>query len=141
MNLLEKSFVVYRLNAFSKNPRKEVSKMSKVYFWDNGIRNAIIDDFSALDMRNDKGQLWENMIIGERLKINAWRHNSRKGYFWRNYNQSEVDYIEVEKGVFRAFEMEWNTNKKVSINKAFTNSYPDAQTEIINPQNAQSFLM
>lgn len=141
INLLEKSFVVYRLNAYSKNPRKEVSKMSKVYFWDNGIRNAIIDDFSSLEMRNDKGQLWENMIIGERLKMNAWRYNNRKSFFWRNYNQSEVDYIEVEKGALRAFEMKWNANKKTSISRAFTNSYPDAESKVINPQNALSFLV
>ena len=140
INLLEKSFVIYRLSAFSQNPRKEVSKMSKVYFWDNGIRNALIDDFDSLDMRNDRGQLWENFIIGERLKMNAWQNTNRKAYFWRNYNQSEVDYVETEKRHLRAFEMKWNLRKRASVSKAFTNSYPHAETGVIIPSGAMAFL-
>jgi predicted AAA+ superfamily ATPase len=140
IDLLEKSFVVYRLTAYSNNPRKEVSKMSKVYFWDNGIRNALIDNFNALEMRNDHGQLWENFIISERLKINAWRYTNRKGYFWRNYNQSEVDYVETEKGTLRAFEMKRNNQSKATISRAFNNAYPTAETDVITPAKTLGFI-
>lgn len=140
IDLLEKSFVVYRLKAFSNNPRKEVSKMSKVYFWDNGIRNALIDNFNSLELRNDCGQLWENFIITERLKMSAWKHTNRKSYFWRNYNQSEVDYIETEKGALRAFEIKWNNNK-ATVSRAFTNTYPQAETAVIAPKTAFGFIM
>jgi uncharacterized protein len=97
IDLLEKSFVVFRLPAFSNNPRKEISKMSKIYFWDNGIRNSVINDFDDVITRNDIGKLWENFVISERMKWLAWNKPKVKCHFWRNYNQSEVDYIEIEK--------------------------------------------
>src|SRR5690606_5396520 len=91
IDLLEKSFVIYRLNAYSTNARKEVTKMSKIYFWDNGIRNAIIGNFDDLTIRQDQGLLWENFIISDRMKMNAWGNTEIQSFFWRNYNQSEVD--------------------------------------------------
>jgi predicted AAA+ superfamily ATPase len=139
IDLLEKSFVVYRMPAFSNNPRKEISKMHKIFFWDNGIRNAIIDNFDDTSIRTDAGKLWENFIITERMKWLAWNNPSTKSYFWRNYNQSEVDYLEVNKKQITAYEMKWNTAKKHKLTAAFTNTYPEAQTEIITPINFASF--
>jgi len=139
IDLLEKSFVIFRLPAFSTNPRKEISKMSKIYFWDNGIRNAIIDAFEALPMRNDEGPLWENFMISERIKYIYRQNKGIKSYFWRNYNQSEVDYLEKEKNAIRAYEIKWNTKKKHSVSNAFINAYPSAATEIITPLSFTPF--
>jgi len=139
IDLLEKSFVIYRLNAYSTNPRKEVSKMSKIYFWDNGIRNAVIGNFDDLTIRRDIGELWENFIVSERMKMNAWLHPERQSFFWRNYNQSEVDYVEIDGKKLSGFECKWNTKKNHKVTAAFTNAYPDAQTEIITPRNFVEF--
>jgi uncharacterized protein len=139
LDLLEKSFVIFRLPAFSNNPRKEISKMSKIYFWDTGIRNAVIDNFEDLSMRNDVGKIWENFIISERMKLNAWEKPHVKSYFWRNYNQSEVDYVEVNRKQITAYEIKWNTRKKHQVSNAFTNAYPEANTEIITPMNFAKF--
>jgi len=140
IDLLEKSYVIYRLKSYATNKRKEVSKMSKILFWDNGIRNAIIDDFSDLASRNDQGQLFENFIISERQKMNAWVRPSVQAYFWRSYNQSEVDYIEYYKQQLAAFEIKWNAKKKHKITKSFTNLYPNASTEILTPENFVNFI-
>jgi uncharacterized protein len=139
IDLLEKSFVVYRLKAFSTNERKEVTKMSKILFWDNGIRNAILGDFRPLELRNDVGCLWENFVISDRLKMNAWLGSKRKGYFWRNLQQREVDYVETEGDTIYGFEMKFNTLKNHKVSRAFTNLYPDANTEIITPLNFKPF--
>lgn len=139
INLLEKSFVVYRLNAYSTNERKEVTKMSKIFFWDNGIRNAIIENYDELVLRNDTGKLWENFIISERMKMNAWLRPNTKSYFWRNYNQSEVDYVETNRGRLSAYEMKWAAKGNNKFNRAFLNAYPDAETTIVTPQNLKSF--
>lgn len=140
INLLEKAFVVFKLNSYSTNPRKEVSKMSKIYFWDNGIRNAIINDFNPLESRNDQGKLWENFVISERMKINAYTTKKVQSRFWRNYNQSEIDYVELRQGKLSGFEMKWNTRKNHSVSRAFINAYPEAETEIITPQNFVDFI-
>jgi predicted AAA+ superfamily ATPase len=141
IDLLEKSFVVYRLNSYSTNERKEVSKMSKVYFWDNGIRNAVIGNYNALANRNDHGQLWENFITSERLKTLRWTNSRAKSYFWRNYNQSEVDYVELDNEQLTAYEMKWNTTKNHKVTRAFTNMYPNAKTEIITPKSFVGFVL
>lgn len=139
IDLLEKSFVVFRLPAFSNNPRKEITKMDKIFFWDNGIRNAIISNFDDVSIRTDVGKLWENFIISERMKWINWDIPNTKTYFWRNYNQSEVDYVEVNKKEITAYEMKWNTSKKHKVTAAFTNAYPDAETQIITPINFAKF--
>lgn len=139
IDLLEKSFVIYKLNAFSNNPRKEVTKMSKIMFWDNGIRNAIIGNFNNINNRNDQGQLFENFIISERMKRNAWLNPSAKSYFWRNYNQAEVDFVEVNGEDISAYEIKWSTIKKHKVSRAFTNLYPNANTEIITPLSFYQF--
>ena len=140
IDLLEKSFVVFRLKSYSTNDRKEVTKMSKIYFWDNGIRNAIIDDFRPLELRNDIGALWENFLVSERLKMKAWKDISTKSYFWRNKQQREVDYIEEQYGELTAYEMKWNSEKNHKVTLAFTNAYPTAKTEIITPLNFKGFV-
>jgi uncharacterized protein len=139
IDLLEKAFVIFRLKAFSTNDRKEVTKMSKIYFWDTGIRNAIIDDFRELNLRNDLGALWENFLISERMKMKAWNGITSKSYFWRNLQQREVDYLEVKSQRIQAFEMKWNMLKNHKITRAFTNAYPEAITEILTPQNFRGF--
>jgi hypothetical protein len=140
IDLLEKAFVVYRLKAYSTNPRKEVSKMSKIYFWDNGIRNAVIGDYRSLSERNDHGALFENFLISERQKNNAWQLHQKAAYFWRNYNQSEVDYVEKDGLKLTAFEIKWNTMKNHKVSQAFVNLYPDAKTKIITPMNMMEFI-
>ncbi len=139
IDLLEKAFVIFRLHAFSNNPRKEVSKMTKIYFWDNGIRNAIIEDFSYTSNRRDIGALWENFIISERMKNNAFLQRNVKSYFWRNYNQAEVDYIELVGDKISAVEIKWKPIRQPKITKAFTNLYPDAKTQIIDGLNFLKF--
>jgi predicted AAA+ superfamily ATPase len=139
IDLLEKSFVVFRLKAYSTNERKEVTKMNKIYFWDNGIRNAIIEDFRPLELRNDIGALWENFLISERMKSKAWKEIGAKSYFWRNLQQREVDYLEEQYGELTAYEIKWNSEKKHKITLAFTNAYPNAKTEIITPLNFKGF--
>jgi predicted AAA+ superfamily ATPase len=139
IDLLEKSYVIFRLAAYSTNPRKEVTKMHKIYFWDNGVRNAVIGDFNDLSNRNDHGQLWENFIIAERLKFLSWQEDKPKSYFWRNYNQSEVDYVEHSTKKLAAFEFKWNTYQKHRVSKAFTNEYPHATTDVITPLNFAGF--
>ena len=140
IDLLEKSFVVFRLKSYSTNERKEVTKMNKIYFWDNGIRNAIIDDFRPLELRNDIGVLWENFLVSERMKMKAWKEITAKSYFWRNKQQREVDYIEEQYGELTAYEMKWNSEKNHKVTLAFTNAYPTAKTEIITPLNFKGFV-
>ncbi len=140
IDLLEKSFVIFRLKAYSTNPRKEIRKMNKIFFWDNGIRNAVIENFDDLANRQDVGALFENFIISERLKRNTLVKPKSKGYFWRNYNQREVDYIELTQNEIYAYEIKWNAKKKHTISRAFTNLYPKATTQVITPANFWSFL-
>jgi hypothetical protein len=139
IDVLEKSFVVFRLKSYSTNERKEVSKMKKILFWDNGIRNALIDDFRPLEQRNDVGQLWENFMISERMKQNHYLQKNIKPYFWRSLQQQEVDYVETENKKIRAFEMKWNSHKKNYVTKAFTNLYPKADTALVQPVNFTDF--
>lgn len=139
VDLLEKSFVIFKLSAFSRNARKEVSKMDKIYFWDLGIRNAIIDNFNDLNLRNDIVALWENFLISERLKNNAVFQANRRAHFWRNYNKSEVDYVELNNKEITAYEIKWNTTKNHKVSKAFTNAYPSAKEEVLTPHNFVKF--
>ena len=140
IDLLEKSFVVFKLKSYSSNARKEVVKMSKIYFWDNGIRNSVIENFDDLSARQDHGQLFENFMISERFKTNSLKGKGAKSFFWRNYNKSEVDYVELNKNTISAFEIKWNSKKKFYVSKAFTNLYPDANCSIITPSTIIDFI-
>lgn len=141
INLLEKAFIVYRLPAFSRNLRNELKKSYKIYFYDNGLRNAVINQFNPVNLRNDNGQLWENWFISERMKFlnNHQKHASR--FFWRTLAQQEVDYIEDANAKITAFECKWNPKAKGRISRAFSNAYPKALTQIVHPENAGEFLM
>ena len=138
--MLEQSFVIFRLGSFSRNLRNELSKSRKIYFYDNGIRNALIDNLSSVEIRTDTGALWENFLISERMKF--LKNNERwcKRYFWRTKEQQEIDYIEEEDGELRAFEFKWNAHTKARITKTFTNAYPQAKTQIVTPENYVEFL-
>lgn len=139
IDLLEKAFVVFRLNSYATNQRKEVSKMKKIYFWDNGIRNAIINDFRPIQVRQDAGALFENMMVADRLKMNEWKSKNVKPFFWRSLQQQEVDYVEKSAGQLSAFEFKYSSHSKAKLTKAFTNAYPDAITQIISPKEIKEF--
>ena len=140
LDLLSKVFIVYKLGAYSSNLRKEVTKSSKWYFYDNGIRNAVLNDFRFLALRNDKGPLWENYLLAERIKKNAYEGKNVQYYFWRNYNQQEIDLIEVENGALAAFEFKYSPGKQVRIPRAFASAYPDVDFQVISTDNYLDFI-
>lgn len=142
IDLLEKCYVIFRLNAFNRNLRTELKKSKKVYFYDNGIRNAVIQNFAPLALRQDTGALWENFFISERIKANHYAGHHAKSYFWRTTQQQEIDYIEEADGNFTAFEMKWNPNKRqTKFPSPFLNNYPVKETAIITPENYLEWVM
>jgi len=141
INLLEKAFIVFRLPAFSRNLRNELKKSYKIYFYDNGLRNAVINQFNPVTLRQDIGQLWENWFISERMKFLNNTENNASRFFWRTLAQQEVDYIEDTNGKVTAFECKWNEKAKGGLSKAFSNAYPTAATYIVHPENAETFLL
>jgi hypothetical protein len=141
IQLLEKAFVVYRLPALSRNPRNELRKSFKIFFYDNGLRNAIINQFNPVDMRQDIGQLWENWFITERLKYISYNGIFVSRFFWRTLAKQEVDYIEETNGNIIAFECKWNPKTKGGVSKAFINAYPNATTHLVHTDNFDSFLL
>ena len=140
IDLLEKCFVVFRLSSYSRNARNEIKKGKKIYFYDNGIRNALISNFSPLELRDDVGALWENLMVSERLKRNAYCGSFAQLYFWRNQQQQEIDLVEEEDGRLTAFEFKWNEKKKATMPAAFSKSYPDVDFQVINRQNFLDFV-
>ncbi len=139
LDLLEKVYILKKTRGFSKNLRKEITKNSRWYFWDNGIRNAIIGDFRALSQRNDIGEIWENYLMYERLKKNNYEIKFTETYFWRTYDQQEIDCVEVKNQEIEAFEFKWgNTKAKIPI--AFANAYPEAKFSIITKENYLDFI-
>ena len=140
IDLLEKSYVLFHLRSFSRNVRSELKKSRKIYFYDNGVRNAILGDYKPLDLRNDTGALWENYLISERMKRNAYNAFYGKSYFWRTQQQQEVDYIEDYDGVLHAYEFKWSSTKQPRLTETFTNSYPDHTFTVVNPDNYQDFV-
>ncbi|MFN8347008.1 MAG: ATP-binding protein [Spirosomataceae bacterium] len=139
LDLLEKVYVLKKVRGFSKNLRKEITKNSRWYFWDNGVRNAIIGDFKPLAFRNDVGELWENYLMYERLKKNKYAGKHQQTYFWRTYDQQEIDCIEVKNLELEAYEFKWG-NKKAKLPKAFAEAYPDAKFEVITKENYLDFI-
>lgn len=138
--LLEQTFVVFKLPALSRNMRNEIKKGKKIYFWDVGIRNAIISNFSEMNLRPDVGAIWENFIIAERLKFIRYHEINVKSYFWRNVNQKEVDYVEYNNKEYLAVEFKWNPLRKVKIPRSFLSNYTNSKTLLINPENFTEFL-
>ena len=140
IDLLEKSFVVFRLESYSRNLRNEIRKGKKVYFFDNGVRNAVISNFAPLELRNDTGALWENLMISERVKRNAYSESYARMYFWRTHDQKEIDLIEEMDGKLSAFEIKYNPKAKAALPKNFLNSYPDTAFKIVNSENFSEFI-
>ncbi len=134
LDLLSKVFIIYPLSGYSNNLRKEISKSKKWYFFDNGIRNALIGNFSSLEQRNDIGQLWEQYFLSERLKYNNYRNYQPQYFFWRTYDGQEIDLLELYNGKLQALECKWK-NAQVKIPVAFSKAYPDANFSVINKDN------
>lgn len=140
IELLEKSFVIFRLRSFSRNLRKEIGKGQKIYFYDLGIRNSLIRNFNSMQLRSDAGGLWENFCIVERMKYNTANRHFVNSYFWRTYDQKEIDYIEEEGGKISAFEFKFSSHKKAGLNQEFAKVYPDTSFMAVNSENFWSFL-
>lgn len=140
IELLEKSFVLFRLPSFSRNLRKEIGKGQKIYFYDTGIRNAIINHFGDLSNRNDVGGMWENFFITERMKMNHYNRKFVNSYFWRTYDQKEIDYIEDKDGILTAFEIKYKPKKKIKFPEEFTENYPGSVYKVITPDNFLHYL-
>lgn len=135
LDLLSKVFVVYKVGGYSKNLRKEISKSSRWYFYDNGIRNAIIQNFNKLNMRMDVGDLWENYLAMERLKYQSYNQINCNNYFWRTYDQQELDWVEEEGDQLRGFEFKYQLNKTIKPPAAWRKAYPEAKFEVIHQDN------
>ncbi len=140
IDLLEKAFVVFRLPAFSRNVRNEIRKGKKVYFRDNGIRNAILGSFLPLSQRTDAGGLWENYLISERAKLISVSGSVARAHFWRTTQQQEIDYVEEDAGTLKAWEFKWRRAGKARIPKTFSRAYPDARSAVIDQDSYGQFL-
>ena len=136
IDLLEKCYIIFKLNGFNRNLRTELKKGKKIYFYDNGVRNAILQNFAPLSLRQDTGALWENFIISERIKANQYAARYANSYFWRTTQQQEIDYIEECDGQFTLFEMKWNPRRaNTQFPAAFTTAYDVKEKVVITPDN------
>lgn len=139
--LLEQCYIIFRLPSFSRNLRHELKTSRKIYFYDNGIRNALIADYNAPETRQDIGALWENFVIAERMKSNEYYRRWVNRYFWRTKQQQEVDYLEEGGGKLHAYEMKWNPRAKAGLTKTFSDAYPGTEFQVITPDNIADFLL
>lgn len=141
IDLLEKAFIVFKLPAYNRNLRTEIKKGKKIYFYDNGIRNAIIRNFNSISLRTDIGALWENFLVSERRKLLLYTNSDKQPYFWRTTQQQEIDYLEeeIESGI-EAWEFKWNSNK-AKLPETFSKNYPLKNFNIINNTNFENFLL
>jgi uncharacterized protein len=140
LDLLEKSFIIFKLNSFSRNMRREIKKGKKIYFWDNGVRNAILNNFNAISLRNDIGGLWENFIISERMKFLHYQGIRSNVYYWRTTTGKELDWVEERDGNIHAFEAKWNLKRKAAAPSGFEEAYPESTFMLVNPENYLSIL-
>ena len=140
LDLLTKVFIIHKVTGFSRNLDNEITKMSKWFFYDNGIRNALINNFNPMNLRNDQGVLWENYILSERLKFQEYNRVHSSNYFWRTHTKQEIDWVEDRGGKLYAYEVKWNANKKVKIPPLWKKAYPEAQFEVITPDNYLDFI-
>lgn len=142
LDLLEKVFVIFRVGGFSRNLRKEVTKNARYYFYDLGVRNSLIQNFNPLPLRNDVGQLWENYLVAERIKANQIAGRSVNSYFWRTYDQKEIDWIEERGGALCGYEFKWQNDAiRKSTQAEFLAAYPGSQLQVIHQENFESFLL
>ena len=140
LDLLEKVFVIYKVSGFSRNMRKEITKTSRWFFYDNGIRNTLIANFNPIAIRNDIGELWENYLLSERIKFQHYTGMIVNNYFWRTYYQQEIDWIEERNGNLFAYEIKWSKNKKVKVPTAWKDSYPESKYTVISQDNYLDFI-
>ena len=141
LDILEKSYIIFRLGSFSRNMRNELKLSRKIYFWDLGIRNAVIGNMAPLENRNDTGALWENFLIAERMKNNSYSNSFAQSYFWRTKDQSEIDYLEEEDGGLSAYEFKWNPAKsRTKCPASFAAAYPSSTYRVITPDNIEDFI-
>lgn len=140
LSILEQAFVVFRMGSFSRNLRSELNQARKIYFYDNGIRNAVIRQFQPVGNRPDVGALWENFLMAERQKMKAYGQLQSNSWFWRTHRQAELDLLEESDGQLQAFEFKWNPAQKVKLPKAFSEAYPEATFRVVHPDNFEDFL-
>lgn len=140
IDLLEKAFVIFRLQPFSRNLRKEISTSRKIYFYDTGIRNTLINNLNSFDYRDDKGALWENFMIAERMKYLHYQGLCSNSWFWRTQQQQEIDYLEESGGILTGYEFKWNSGKKYKVPAIFSETYPKSEIHIISKQNFLPFV-
>lgn len=140
LDLMEKSFIIINIRGFSRNLRKEITKTSRYYFYDNGVRNALINNFNPFNLRNDVGELWENFIVMERLKKQAYKPIYSNNYFWRTYDQKEIDFVEERDGKLFGYEIKWNAKKRKEP-KLWRETYKNAEFKIINRDNYLDFIV
>jgi uncharacterized protein len=140
LDLLEKVFVIFKVRGFSRNLRKEISKTSRYYFYDNGVRNSLIQNFNPLQLRNDVGQLWENFLMVERRKAINYSGRTANSYFWRTYDQKEIDYIEESGGRLSGFEFKWKGEVRKAVRREFMETYPGSEVMTITPENFEAFV-
>ncbi|MCX6304096.1 MAG: ATP-binding protein [Bacteroidetes bacterium] len=140
IDLLEKTYVIFRVGALSRNLRKELKRGRKIYFYDNGVRNALIAQLGSIEARSDKGALWENYLMAERRKFLAYRGMWVNSYFWRTQDQQEIDYVEETDGIFQAWEFKWNPQSRARLSKTFANAYQNSEFKVITPLNVEDFL-
>lgn len=141
ISLLEKAFIIFRLGPLSRNLRNEIKKSRKIYFYDNGLRNAVIHQFNPVNLRNDIGALWENFFISERMKYLEYQRIFSNRYFWRTHAQQEIDYLEERDGCINALEIKWKKKSGYKFPKAFMDAYPKCETNVITPENFMNFLL
>ncbi len=141
VDLLEKSFVIFRINSFSRNLRNELKSSKKIYFYDNGIRNSLISNFNQIENRTDVGALWENFLISERIKHLKYNKIYANFWFWRTKEQKEIDWIEEYNGQICTFEFKWNPKMKVKNPKMFLESYTDSTFEVVHKDNYEDFIL
>ncbi|KAF0204688.1 MAG: hypothetical protein FD170_113 [Bacteroidetes bacterium] len=139
--MLEQAFIIYRLPALSRNVRTELRKARKIYFYDNGIRNSLISNFSPIALRNDKGALWENFLITERLKKISYQNLYSNRYFWRTKTQQEIDYIEEYDGILNAFEIKFKKNSRAALPLTFSQAYPNHRFSLVDLTNYLEFVL
>lgn len=140
LDLLEKVFVIFRTGGLARNLRKEVTKTARYYFYDNGVRNSLIQNFNRLNLRNDIGQLWENYLMVERRKANQYAGRGANAYFWRTYDQKELDYVEEREGRLFGYEFKWQGQVRDVTRREFLAAYPDAEVTTITHENFTDFL-
>ena len=140
IDILEKGYILFKLNSFSRNSRNEIKRNRKIYFYDTGIRNMIIGNFNPLKLRTDTGALWENFLISERKKQNIYKETFARMYFWRTKQQQEVDFVEEKDGKIYGFEFKWKTMSKLKLPETFTKTY-NAETKIIDRNNFREFVV